>query len=202
MLRQPRWHRVLQELRAERAMLRLGQQQRAWRTRSITPTGKPLFRVALAGCGRVARRNAHGYLQSGRALLVAAADPVRKQRWKARIRFAVEQLYTDYNEMLAKEQIDILSVCAPPRFHRPMVMAAARSGVKAILCEKPLGLDLREADDMIRICQEHHVVLATNHQRRFAAGVSTWANVRNHISSAGIDVLVRNRRGVLSGKPQ
>ena len=47
------------------------------------------------------------------------------------------------------------------------ILAAAEKGVRAILCEKPLGLDLQEADRMIEACEKNDVLLATNHHRRF-----------------------------------
>jgi predicted dehydrogenase len=50
-----------------------------------------------------------------------------------------------------------------------MTIAAARAGAKAILCEKPIGLSLGEADEMIAACAESGALLVVGHQRRFSA---------------------------------
>ena len=50
-----------------------------------------------------------------------------------------EQIYTDYHEMLARENLDIVSICTWPQLHAEMVIAAAEAGVRAIHCEKPMA---------------------------------------------------------------
>ena len=100
--------------------------------------------------------------------MVAASDPESKQREKAQKRWRIPKVYSDFREMLREERFDMVSVCAPPRFHFPAVVAAAEAGVKAVLCEKPIALNLQEADEMIRVCRERGVKLAIGHQRRFA----------------------------------
>ena len=65
-------------------------------------------------------------------------------------RWGVSRLYRDYREMLAKEQLDIVSVCTPTRSRAEVVEAVVESGVKAVFLEKPLARTLREADQIIR----------------------------------------------------
>jgi predicted dehydrogenase len=158
MLRQPTWHRGWREflcnwtLRASPKMLRSGD----------------TFRIGLIGAGRVARRHLYGYRKRGKAIVVAAADPDPKQRAKAQRHWRIPNVYSDFREMLTHERLDVISVCAPPRFHHAAVRATAEAGVKAVLCEKPIALNLQEADEMIGICNERGVRLAIGHQRRFA----------------------------------
>jgi UDP-N-acetylglucosamine 3-dehydrogenase len=117
----------------------------------------------------VSRRHLYGYLKTGKASIVAASDTESKRRERAQRRWKIAKVYGDFQDMLNQEQLDMVSVCVPPRFHRQAVLAAAHAGAKAVLCEKPIGLDLREADEMIRVCREHGVILAIGHQRRFGA---------------------------------
>ena len=77
-------------------------------------------------------------------------------------------LYTDYREMLDRENLDILAVATPDNLHAEITVAGARSGVKGIFCEKPLATTLEEADRMIRACQEGGVALSVNHSRRWS----------------------------------
>jgi len=158
MLRQPTWHRGWREFLCERT-IRAGD-------RGVTPT--TALRVGIIGAGRVARRHLYGYRKTRKAIVVAAADPDAKQRNKAHSRWRIPKAYSDFREMLRQERLDVVSICAPPRFHFAAVLAAADARVKAVLCEKPIALNLREADEMIRVCRERGVTLAIGHQRRFA----------------------------------
>ena len=63
---------------------------------------------------------------------------------------AVPQSTLDYHEMLARENLDIVSICTWPHLHAPMVIAAAEAGVRAIHCEKPMAPTWGEARRMVR----------------------------------------------------
>ena len=76
-------------------------------------------------------------------------------------------VYHDYREMLAREAIDILSVCTPDDRHADIVIAAAERGIPAILCEKPLATTLADADRMIAAIERHGTVVAVEHTRRW-----------------------------------
>jgi predicted dehydrogenase len=69
--------------------------------------------------------------------------------------------------MLVRAQLDIVSICTWPHLHAEMVIAAAKAGVKAIHCEKPMAPTFGEARRMATACQEHGAQLTFNHQRRF-----------------------------------
>src|SRR5690606_18658129 len=78
-----------------------------------------------------------------------------------------DRIYTDYHQMLAEEQPDIVSICTWPHLHAEMVIAAAEAGVKAIHCEKPMAPTYGEAVRMVEVCEQRGVQLTFNHQRRF-----------------------------------
>jgi predicted dehydrogenase len=157
MLRQPTWHRAWREFLCALAV-----------RRGDHSSSSAAFRVGIIGAGRVARRHLYGYRKTGEAIVIAATDPDPRQRRRAKERWRIPNAYSGFQEMLGKEHLDMVSVCAPPRFHHAAVLAAAEAGVKAILCEKPIALNLQEADDMIRVCHDRGVRLAIGHQRRFA----------------------------------
>src|SRR5256886_11854461 len=101
--------------------------------------------------------------------MVALADINLDNACAFRAGHAGERIYADYQEMLAREQLDIVSICTWPHHHAPMVIATAEAGVKAIHCEKPMAPSYAEALRMVDICQAHGTQLTINHQRRFAA---------------------------------
>ena len=127
--------------------------------------GKPL-RAGLIGCGGVSREHAAGAHQAPGVELVALADIYQPNLDVAGTAYGIDRKYLDFREMITAEKLDIVLVCTQADTHAPVVIEAARLGVKGILCEKPIGVTLEEADRMIDACNEHGVRLAINHQTR------------------------------------
>ncbi|HEX6970710.1 MAG TPA: Gfo/Idh/MocA family oxidoreductase, partial [Limnochordia bacterium] len=148
----------------------------------------PDFRVAIIGCGGRGKAHAKGYALCPATEIVACADPVEENAAALRQDFGVPRSYTDYREMLAKERVDIVSVCTWPHLHREMVLAAAAAGAKAIHCEKPIAPTWGAAREIVSTCQEAGVVLTFCHQRRFAA---PFIAARNLVRSGSIGELWR-----------
>lgn len=136
------------------------------------------YRVGIIGCGRprreaaatgygMAHAHARGYEASSDVQIVALADISLDNARAFQAEHGGERLYEDYDEMLACEQLDIVSVCTWPHLHAPMVIAAAEAGVKAVHCEKPMAPTYGEAKRMVAACAERGVQLTFDHQRRF-----------------------------------
>jgi UDP-N-acetylglucosamine 3-dehydrogenase len=125
------------------------------------------YRVGVIGLGSIARGHVGGYKRVQATSLVAGADAFQSQLDKFTQEIAPIQAYTNYVEMLDREHLDLVSVCTWPPLHEEMVIAAAERGVKGILCEKPMALNLGQADRMIEACDRHGVRLAVSHQRRY-----------------------------------
>lgn len=136
------------------------------------------YKVGIIGCGRPWKTekatgfgqghvHAQGYETSPDCKVVAAADIKQENLDLFCQEHQIPNGYSDYQEMLANETLDIVSVCVWPNLHAPMVIDAARSGVKAVHCEKPMALTMGESRQMVQVCDEHHVQLTFNHQRRF-----------------------------------
>ena len=77
-------------------------------------------------------------------------------------------LYQDYQEMLAAEQPDIVSVVTPDHLHADITVAAAAGSARAIFCEKPIATSLADADRMIAAADAHNVLLSVDHTRRWS----------------------------------
>ncbi len=113
--------------------------------------------------------HAPSYDASPKTELVAGADLHAEQaeifgeRWG----LSSEHIYSDYREMLEKENLDLVSVCTTARVRSTIVQDVARAGVKGIWAEKPISLSLAEADEMLDVCNENGVVVAINCARRW-----------------------------------
>ncbi len=77
------------------------------------------------------------------------------------------KVYTDFREMIANENLDILLVATPDDKHAFIVVEAAERGVPAILCEKPLATTLADADRMIAAVEKNGTLLSIEHTRRW-----------------------------------
>ena len=85
------------------------------------------------------------------------------EKWGSTWRAA--QPYDDYRKMLAEADLDILTVATGDHRHADMVVDGANSGVRAILCEKPLATTIADANRMIAACEENKVPLSVGHTR-------------------------------------
>lgn len=106
------------------------------------------LRIGVIGAGRWAA-SAHlpGYARSPLAELVAICDLNRDMAEQRAREFNIPHVYTDYQEMLAREDIDVVDVCtrgssAERDNHEVLAFAALEAG-KHTLCEKPVAHDYR-----------------------------------------------------------
>ncbi len=113
-------------------------------------------RVGIVGSKFAADFHCDSYSRNEKAevVAVAAIDNLEEISGK----WNIPSTYEDYNEMMARDDIDLISVCVPNFLHHPVVLAAAKNG-KHILCEKPLGITSAEAREMIAVCKEANVKL-------------------------------------------
>ncbi|TXT57683.1 MAG: hypothetical protein BAJATHORv1_10386 [Candidatus Thorarchaeota archaeon] len=73
--------------------------------------------------------------------------------------FEVSSTYTDYQEMIDNENLNVIYVCTPTNKHRDMVKAAAKAG-KAVFCEKPLAHSGPQAQDLYMIAKSNGIKAA------------------------------------------
>jgi predicted dehydrogenase len=115
------------------------------------------FRVGVLGCGQVSQDHFVAWQRSKGARVVACCDPDRPRAEKRATDFNVEKVYTDPQEMMDREKLDLVDIITPRETHADMVRLAARHRVNA-LCEKPFCptydegvVVLREIADNIRV---------------------------------------------------
>lgn len=114
------------------------------------------YRVGMIGIGRKGAQHARAYRIDPRTQIVAAADSDEENLEVFCKRFQVPG-YTDYREMLAKEDVDIAAPILPVGPNPSVVIGCAEAGVKGIMCEKPFAPSLNEADAMVAACRANGV---------------------------------------------
>ena len=112
-------------------------------TGAIAIGARPL-RVGVLGAGAWAR-GAHlpAYDRDIRCEVVAIADPQLGLAEAAGTEFGIPTTTTNHEEILARDDIDIIDVCTPSATHFELAWAALEAG-KHVLCEKPVAFDFRD----------------------------------------------------------
>ena len=123
------------------------------------------YRIAIIGLGGMGGSHAQAVGVETNCKLIAGAEinPERAKAWSER--FGVKAIYDDYEKMLDEEQPDIVIVPTQAPMHYPPTIAAAQRGIH-VFCEKPIALNLIQADEMVETCDQHHVKFAINHIKR------------------------------------
>ena len=107
-----------------------------------------------------------GYLTHPNAKVQAICDINPDSLNKIGNKYDIDARYTSYEEMIAKENLDIVSIVTPNRFHKDMTILALEQGIH-VLCEKPIGMNVEEATAMNRKAEETGKRLMVNYSYRF-----------------------------------
>lgn len=126
-------------------------------------------RFAVIGCGRIAPKHAESIVALPEAELVAVCDIVPEKAQAFAEKYGAKP-YTSYEEMLAKEDIEVVTIATPSDLHAPIGIAAAKSG-RHVMVEKPMAMTLKSADELIKTCKDNGVKLEVIHQNRFNKSV-------------------------------
>lgn len=130
------------------------------------------IRVGVIGCGSIAKfRHLPEYAANEISEIAAVCDLV-EERAKKMAELYGGEVYTDYEEIIARNDIDAVSICLPNYLHAPVTIAALKSG-KHVLCEKPMATSKQEAEEMIHAAHKAGKKLMIAHNQRFVASHQT-----------------------------
>src|SRR5687768_3673632 len=140
-------------------------------TEAISGNGRRL-RVAQIGCGQISSAHFKAYAETDLVDLavVVDVDPVAAQ--EAAAANGGVPWTTSFDEAIARDDVDFVSIATPHFLHAPMTAAAARAG-KHVLCEKPLTVTLEDADSMIFGCADFGRKLGMWMVMRYAPAAQT-----------------------------
>ena len=125
--------------------------------------------VGVIGVGAMGENHVRVYHKMEEANLMGVSDVSERALKKIEKKYGAKG-YTDYCELLANPEIEVVSVCVPTTFHHAVVMEAIKHK-KHVLVEKPIAFTLTEAEEMIAAAKEAGVILATGHVERFIPAV-------------------------------
>lgn len=120
---------------------------------------------AIVGCGFIAKKHATAIEKTDGANLVAICDRIPETMEFYESEYNAKA-YTDLEEMLQKEEIDVVCICTPSGLHAPLAVQVANAK-KHIVLEKPIAMTLEDTDKIISACKENDVKLSVVHPNRF-----------------------------------
>lgn len=133
----------------------------------ISPNTQHILRVGIAGLGRSGWNIHAKFLKTmpEHYRITAVTDAMQDRLTEANSELGCA-VYTDFDAMLADDNVDVIVVATPNPLHTTHAIAAMRAG-KHVVCEKPFALNVADADRAIDASRETGKILAPFQNRRF-----------------------------------
>lgn len=122
--------------------------------------------VGVIGSGFARTTQAPGFRACEGARIVAIASGRRENAESAAREFEIPFVADDWREIVAREDVDLVSIVTPPSTHAEIALAALDAG-KAVLCEKPTAMNFEEAARMRERAEETGLFAYIDHELRF-----------------------------------
>jgi predicted dehydrogenase len=112
--------------------------------------------IGMIGCGFMGRTHSNAFLHAPRFFdlpyqpvlkKICARNAARAQAFASN--WGYEGFETDWRKIVESREIDLIDIASPNDTHREIAIAAARAG-KMVMCEKPLGRNASESEDMVK----------------------------------------------------
>ncbi|WP_252232057.1 Gfo/Idh/MocA family oxidoreductase [Clostridium sp. ZBS15] len=133
------------------------------------------LKFAIIGCGRISYKHVEALSKNiEEAELVATCDVMlekaeaKKAEYIEKCGLAQDTVhaYSDYKEMVEKEDIDVVTIATESGYHAEIAIYCMKKGINALI-EKPMAMSIEDANEMIKVAEENNVKLAVCHQNRF-----------------------------------
>lgn len=130
---------------------------------ATTPT--KTLGVGVIGAGRAGVGHAQAISQIPHLRLAGVSDVNAEQLERVKSRFGCDTC-TDYNQLFARDDVDLIVIALPNHLHCPITLAAAQAG-KHVFIEKPMALELDECDAMNEAARKYNIQLMVGHSEHY-----------------------------------
>lgn len=135
------------------------------------------LKFGIIGCGRISSRHIDAIINNkDEAELVAVYDIVeelaidKKNQYESKIEGSNVKVYTDYNEFLNDKDIDVVTIATISGYHAEQAIDCLNHD-KHVLIEKPMALNIEDADKIIKLGKEKNKKVCVSHQNRFSPAI-------------------------------
>lgn len=133
-----------------------------------------MLKIAFIGMGGMGKHHARTIKNSGKAEIVGVSDLI-EEKAKEAAKEVKTRAYKNYKRMLNKE-INGLVICTPPFARTDVVVNCAKEGYDMFV-EKPIALNLKDADKMVNAVEKYGVKMMMGYVLRFTHPFSTIRNI-------------------------
>ena len=124
--------------------------------------------MGIIGCGKVATDyHLPSYAKLNNVELSSICDTDEKRAVFVSKKFKIKKVYTQVDEMLENEDLDMVDICSPGFTHYELCKKVIEGGIGNVLVEKPLTLNLDEALDLQNLSERRNVRVCVIHNYRF-----------------------------------
>ena len=132
-------------------------------------SAKETIRIGIIGAGFARTTQIPGFKACAGARITAIASAHREHAAAVAREFDIEHAATDWRELVTRDDVDLVSIVTPVVTHCEITLAALDQG-KAVLCEKPMAMNVDEALRMSKRAREAGVLALIDHELRFLPG--------------------------------
>jgi len=122
-------------------------------------------KLGLVGCGRISSKHFSAIAQIEGAEIISCCDIIEQRAIEVAREHGIKSVYTSYDKMLIDEKLDAILICTPSGMHPEMGIKAAEKGIH-VITEKPMGISLAAADELVKACDANQVQLFVVKQNR------------------------------------
>ncbi|MBI2151831.1 Gfo/Idh/MocA family oxidoreductase [Candidatus Woesearchaeota archaeon] len=151
--------------------------------------------VAVIGLGNMGKHHARNYAKINGVKLVAVCD-LNEELAKNTAEMFSCRYYTNYEEMLDKEEIQAASVVVPTNFHKKTALTCLQRGIN-ILIEKPIAGTVEDAQEIIDVAKEKNLLLQVGHIERFNPAVQKLKEIVDSGKLGEITSIIARRVGAV-----
>jgi predicted dehydrogenase len=139
---------------------------------------KNTFNVAVIGAGAIGLNHIDSFQKHEAAKVVAVAEVSPERGQEAVDKYNVPDLVTDYKELLAREDIDVVSIALPNYLHAPVGLEALEAG-KNVMIDKPVATNAGDAAKLVEAAKRSGKLLMVGQNNRMTEAVQTAKQLIN-----------------------
>lgn len=133
---------------------------------------KSVFNVAVFGAGAIGLDHLGSFKQHPAVKLAAIADTSVERARDAAEMYNVPVVTSNYREIIARDDIDVISIALPNYLHATVALDALRAG-KHVMIDKPMATNARDAAKLVAEAKKRRVLLMVGQNNRFSPDVQT-----------------------------
>ncbi|HHF09302.1 MAG TPA: Gfo/Idh/MocA family oxidoreductase, partial [Candidatus Atribacteria bacterium] len=124
------------------------------------------LKLGIIGTGFIGPAHVEAARRTALAEVVAVADVNDELAQKKAQELAIAKWYGDYRELLKNDEVEVVHICTPNFLHYTMSKEALLAG-KHVVCEKPLAMNRKEAEELVELADKRNLVNAVHFNIRY-----------------------------------